>query len=620
MITETWLAYAFESPVAIERVRRALARVEAHYGAQLAEPPPLRASLGETEGMALWRHDDPGSRWPAWAEGDGVVVAATAAPPGWARLVGEVDPAFAAVPLGRALAARPERLGELAPPFVLAVRERGPAGGGASGRLTIVNDFLGVGRIYEMRFAPPAAPGTPGFDAPGYVWSNRLGALPIFAGAEPEPDRRGWELFAAAGWFIGDATPIRGTSKVGPGTAITVRAGAGGAGAHVTRHPTGVAGELVTPHEVYFRGAVDEAARQATGLARDLARVFDEPATVDLSGGRDSRISAAAAVAAEIGCRFATGDQEPGEVEIARRLVEAAPRRLEHRITRPEADPDDDDLRERVRAIHLVHDGMRDPQDIRRPMSLPLPIEPMRPTMSGQGGEIAHGFYYPSPKKLAEVRDGGEAGLADRLEQAARQKHSAAHRDAYRAYRREVELALDAGRQRGLAGPSLLDYFYLLHRLPYRSGLGARSGRYSACATPAFVRAAFDLTPEQRLEGKLHLELIDRLVPQWTGVPFFEPNDAGPLPEILPARIWEKPGHAAAVDELVHEGRVWPELFRRREVRRMWSRARKGSGHQHWEGIFNRIVWRECFDEHVRELARSASAHPASDPSSPGGP
>src|SRR5919197_5585963 len=211
----------------------------------------------------------------------------------------------------------------------------------------------------------------------------------------------------------------------------------------------------------------------------------------------------------------------------------------------------------------------------------------MRPTMSGQGGEIAHGFYYPSPKKLAEVRDGGEAGLADRLEQAARQKHSAAHRDAYRAYRHEVERALDAGRQRGLAGPSLLDYFYLLHRLAYRSGLGARSGRYSACATPAFVRAAFDLTPEQRLEGKLHAELIDRLVPEWREVPFFEPDAAGPLPEIRRARIWEKAGHAETVEEIIHEGKAWPELFRRRPVRGAWKDARQGKGHQHWEAVFN---------------------------------
>jgi hypothetical protein len=606
VITQTWLAYAFERPLAIERVRAALARVGAHYGAQLAEPPPLRVSLGDTDGLALWRHGDDGSRWPAWAEGEGIVVAATAAPAGWRRVLGEVGAAEAALPLGRALAERPERLAELVPPFVIGIREASAGPGAASGRLTIVNDFAGAGRIYEKRLEPTA--GTLG--AEGWVWSNRLGALPIFAGTEPQPDERGWSLFAAAGWFIADATPIRGTTKVAPGTAIGVRAGAGGAGAHIHHHQTRAAGELAGQHEVYFRGAVEEAANQAIGLARDLAELFAEPPSVDLSGGRDSRISAAGAVAANIDCRFATGDQEPGEVEIAKQLVETAPHRLEHLITRPETDPDDE-LRQRVRAIHLVHDGMRNPQEIRCPMPLPLPVEPTRPTISGHGGEIAHGFYYPSQKKLSEVRKGGEAGLIDRLEQAARQKHAAAHRGAYRAYRSEVEAALDQGRRHGLAGADLLDYFYLVHRLAYRSGLGARSGRYSACATPAFVRASFDLTPEQRLEGKLHLELIARLVPEWSEVPFFEPDDAGPLPEIRRARIWEKPGHAEVVEEMIADGKAWPQLFRRRPVRGAWTDARKGKGHQHWEAIFNRIVWREGFEEHLRELGRAATAEPA---------
>src|SRR5204863_8932989 len=175
---------------------------------------------------------------------------------------------------------------------------------------------------------------------------------------------------------------------------------------------------------------------------------------VDISGGRDSRISAADAVAANVPCRFVTGDQEPGEVEIARRLVEVAPRPIENGVTRPETDPDDD-LRERVRAIHLVHDGMRNPQEIRRPMTLPLATGPIHPTISGHGGEIAHGFYYPSPKKLAEVRDGGDSALVDRLEQAARQKHAAAHPDAYKTYRAALEEALAEGRRHALAGPVL---------------------------------------------------------------------------------------------------------------------------------------------------------------------
>ena len=94
-------------------------------------------------------------------------------------------------------------------------------------------------------------------------------------------------------------------------------------------------------------------------------------------------------------------------------------------------------------------------------------------------------------------------------------------------------------------------------------------------------------------------------------MPFFEPDDAGPMPETRRARIWEKPGHAEAVEEMIADGDAWPELFRRRPVRGAWKDARAGKGHQHWEAVFNRIVWREGFEEHLRELARAATAEPA---------
>ena len=49
------------------------------------------------------------------------------------------------------------------------------------------------------------------------------------------------------------------------------------------------------------------------------------------------------------------------------------------------------------------------------------------------------------------------------------------------------------------------------------------------------------------------------------------------------------------------------ELFRRRAVRKAWKAARKGRGHQHWEAVFNRIVWREGFEGHLAELGRAAT-------------
>ena len=552
--------------------------------------------------MALWRHDDASLRWPAWSEApDGDAVASYASVPvDWRRLVDEPDPSRAALALARELAARPERLAELSPPLLAGIREP------AAGRLTILGDFAGAGRLYEMRFDG----GGSGPGVTGTVWSNRLGALPIFAGTAPRADRDSWLLFAAAGWFISDATPVAGAHKVPPGVAIrvTVNPGDPAAGARIELADAGALGALVAPRDEPLDRAVDRAAADAVGLCMGIEAAYEAPPRIDLSGGRDSRVSAAAAVAAGIPCFVRTGDNVPGELEIAERLVAAAPIELEHNVTRGESGQPEDELADRVRAIHLVHDGMRNPQELRRPMNLPLGAKPRRPTMSGHGGEIAHGFYYTSARKLREIRDGGDAGLVDRMDRAARRKAPAARKEAYARHREEIELILDAGRAHGLAGPVLLDWFYLVHRLAYRSGLGARSNRFSACATPGFVRASFDLTPEERLEAKLHNALIPRLVPEWAPIEFLNTKAKADLPEITRDYIWDKPGHAEHVDDVVRAGGAWEEAFDRRRVRKMWKQARRGKGHRHFETIFNRVVWRQAFEEHLRTLARAAGA------------
>src|SRR3954454_14694884 len=210
-IDNTWVAYAFDEPVAPEAINRALERVRAHYGGLYSDPLTGGSRTLPAVGMALWRRNDPRLRWSCWIEESGTAVASTNAVTGYERVVGEADPARAPLELGRALAAEPERLAELNPPFVLAALDS------HAGRLVIVNDFLATVRFYELR--------TPS----GWVWSNRLGALPLFAGAAPDLDSDGWAIHAAAGWFLGASTPIRGAVKVRPGSAITVDAGSVGA-------------------------------------------------------------------------------------------------------------------------------------------------------------------------------------------------------------------------------------------------------------------------------------------------------------------------------------------------------------------------------------------------------
>jgi hypothetical protein len=586
VIEEVWLAYALDRAEPRERLADRVGRVEAHYASLVADPLRRSDSLGPNHGLALWRRDDPRLLWELWGSDDDGAAAFSAPPSGWGALVSEDAPG-AALPLARTLAAAPDRLGDLNPPFVMGYRA------GGEGSLTIVNDAAGAGRLYEL-----------GFEG-GRVWSNRLGALPLFAGIPPAPDERAWRVFAAAGWFLGSTTPIEGAAKVPPGSVITVREREGGV--QVEHRETDVRGGLVAPRRARLRDSAEEAGAAAVAMARDFGRAWSVPIEISLSGGRDSRVSAAAAVAAGIDATFSTTDQDPGEVEVVRELIAAAPTAMEHEIVHPEPEQaPEDDFAERVRAIHLVHDGMRNPQEVRRPTELPHSMR-LAPTLSGHGGELGHGFYYGRRPKLRRIRRAGAEGPIDQLERNARRRHSAAVPEAYDEYLEECELTLAEGRAHGLDGPVLLDWYYLAQRLPYRSGLGARSGRASACVTSAFIRGAFDLSPRQRLGAKLHRPLIAAAVPEWRRVPFFT-GVSGPMPEIRRRRIWERPGEAAAVEEMIASERAWPEMLRADAIRPMWDEVRAGGGSRDWEHVFDRLAWRVTFEDHLRTLAERAAA------------
>jgi hypothetical protein len=592
VIEHTLVVWAFDGAQAPDGLDAALARIESHYAPLLAEAPLRNERRLGASGIALWQRSDDRLRWPLWAEEGELAIASTAIPTGWGALTGALPAERAPLPLARALLEAPERAAELNPPFVVAAVDV------AAGRIALLGDFLGAGRLYELGFAG------------GTVWSNRLGALPLFAGQAPRVDERAWRVFAAAGWFLGESTPIAGARKVTPAGAILIDDRAGGA--TVRRTGADPREALVAPRGgrlgrgKLLAASVEAAAERAAGLAWETASAWSVPLAVSLTGGRDSRVSAAAAISAGIDATYNTGDQVPGELETVSELIAAAPREMPHTVNRPEPESEPgDQLLDRAAAIHLVHDGMRNPQELRRETVLPHAAE-LQPTLSGHGGELGHGFYYGRAAKLKRIERAGEGGPIDQLERNARSRHSAALDGAYADYLEECERTLTAGRDFGLGGAALLDWYYMAQRLPYRSGLGARTGRSSACVTPAFVRGAFDLRPKDRLDARLHRDVIAQLVPEWAGVDFFsEAPDA--MPETTRRRIWEREREAAAMSEMIAARGAWTELFDAERIAAMWSEVRAGEGSADYEHVFDRIVWRVAFDDHLARLTREAT-------------
>ncbi len=588
-IDPTWIAYALEAPADRGALEAGLRRVRDHYDTLIDYESRAEATLDPKLGVAVVGDAEPRCRWPHFQTQAELTVATAYVPTAWERIVGPLGPTEAPIALGRVLASDPERASAaLSAPFVLSVLDR------ARERLVIVNDLLAAARLYEL-----CSDG-------GRVWSNRAAAPLLFAGVEPEPDERGWRMLAAATWLIGDATLLRGVRKVGPGAVIVADA------AGVRETATDAIGPLVHSSRDDVRELTGAACEQAITQAQAAGRVWPGVADVDLSGGRDSRTVAAAVLVAGIDARFKTSDVTPGEADTARQLVAAAPSPMEHHIrkaddskvkahTRP--------LLDRALNVHLLHDGMRHPQKMRGKQTLPRG-RPESATLSGHGGDVAHGYFYKDRSELRRIRWRGRRAISERVMRLFAKDHGAASAEAYTDARAEVDRVLDEGRRHGVKGPILLEWFYMVDRFANRSGVAAHAERVSIFGTPAFIRAAFALRPTERIDSLLHRLMVASMVPEWAEIPFFKATK-DPMRKVRRLRMWEAPEDAEAIEALIASDGAWTELYDPVRVREAWAQVRAGGGKANWEPIFEGVAYREAFDSYLRILRRRIAAGPS---------
>ena len=580
-IDPTWLAFASRSPLEPQTVQAAMARVERHYAQLVDYPLATEISVTGHCGVAIAGDASPRCRWSHFAQGEELAVATAHVPGGWSRLV---DTAPEEAPLALAAIVRddPERaMLALSAPIAIAVLDR------TAGSLTVANDAIGAARAFALTSGDQT------------VWSNRPGALAIFAGIEPEADERGWRLMTGAGWLLGDAGPIAGVSRLGPGMAC--RADAAGV---VSSAPTNAVRTLVSG-QGSWRDLADPAAEQMLSQAREVGAMWSERAQVDLSGGQDSRAIAAATIAAGIDARYVTSNITPGEARVAKELMARLGDRLDHHVRRRKegSATAGTPLLERAAHLHLLHDGVRHAQKLRGKMTLPRP-RPEGAKFSGHGGEIAHGIYYKTRADIRKLRLRPKR-VEERLMRLFSQGHDGARAETTEVAREALNHSLDAGRELGLRGPVLLDWFYLVDRFAHRQGLSTDSERTVLFSAPAFIQASFAMTPRDRLGGGLPRDLAVRFVPEWEGVDYFKATE-GRVARSKRERIWEIEGDAAVVEEVLAAGGPWTELYDREVAVREWRELRSGRGDRKAERLFEGIVYRATFDQHLERLGRAA--------------
>ena len=371
---------------------------------------------------------------------------------------------------------------------------------------------------------------------------------PVMAGA-----------FLSLGYPTGAATPFRGVRAMAAGHSLLVAGGR----TVITRADGGQAEADGGQAEA---GDVAGACRVAAALVEAVRPLAQEAVPVELSltGGKDSRLIAAALAAAGVPFRARThGFATDPDVIIAGMIAERLG--LEHTVTQPRAaaaepdaqPPNQAEVLGRLRSAVLVSDGMLSAFENIGSWIRPDHEATTGPVQAGgHGGELLRGGYAqvawrsPAPDRLVRAAQAWSSAAATELFRRLTTRRLGLLRPAaaaaYLASLAPWVAAIGAGPLRAL------DDFYLVNR----------AGRWSAAALQAYlirsplvqplfsdpvIRAARAVPLRQRMDDRLHRDVLASLCPELLGLPLADHPWQGRRPTadtVLTAR----PGASSPAD------------------------------------------------------------------------
>jgi hypothetical protein len=237
-------------------------------------------------------------RWPVFAQDDEVTAVSLGLPVG-------IDTTGGPTALARRLLAGDEVHANVVPPFILIAAERGT-------RVSIQQDWLGMGRLFTG-----SAHGITAF-------CSRPSLLAAFLWGTREPDVDGWRSYAACGHFGGDSSPIRGMRLLKPGERVVGRRRPGGGwqvASELRRSVDDIVVDGMAAQSEGVDAAIELAAEGMLVTANGIYDLYSDRITLGLSGGKDSRVIAAAFLAADKPVEFVTNIDAVAEGETAQHLM-----------------------------------------------------------------------------------------------------------------------------------------------------------------------------------------------------------------------------------------------------------------------------------------------------------
>ncbi|TLS46422.1 hypothetical protein FE633_08850 [Streptomyces montanus] len=534
--------------------RAALRRLQEYQTPLIPEGWSHHRVEGDGWGVHLAHAELNGWRWPLFHETEHSAAVSLGVP------IGAPGGSTPHTMAGRLLQGQ-EIHTEVVPPFALLALDR------RSPRFALQQDWLGMARVFE-------------YSSQGVVaLSNRPTLLPAFFGDPVRPDETGWSHYVASGHFGGTSSPVHGVRLLAPGERLTGAKRPNGTW-NLTHHQRTSLDDFVAEgvgRQGGEHAVLDEAADGFTRVAASAAALRDGPVALGLSGGKDSRLIAAALIAAGVLPKFSTNIDHPTEGDVARSLTDLLMKHrgieVEHRFVRvaESRTVHTESLPHRVLRLQSYYDHQFPSSYLERgARPSQLTKKQGEPVFSGAGGEIATAYWYP------KTLDGTPtAARMEPLVTKCLSKEVPAEVQSPLVGERQRELGAHITRKAaalGVKGYQILDYAYMMERMRRWCTSAYSVGLITPFTTREFVQAAFAMRATDHHDRRIHMDLLKRLVPEWADVPFV----SGPSSRSTAARIWDGDGVPEIRKMLDHAGGPLTRLMEADALRAVVQRCEEG--------------------------------------------
>lgn len=535
-----------------------------------------------TEDRAVFNARAAGGIWkaPTWIESDGGVLALSQPPVSYTEEVSEGDwPEWALRIL------REDDGRRTVHPGYFGIQLR------ADGTLEAWNDLFGFGRSYYVRNDDFVAVG------------NHIGMLSMFSSEPLTVDEYGCDVQAQIGFWPENNSPMEQVTRLDGSEVVSISPGG-----DVDIHRYSSFEEWYRYREVEpdFQ-AVAESMRLSTSNCGAIA--FETP-IVHLSGGQDSRVTAAAWIAGGKPARVVTNGTLPGEVVIAQQLMDSLKversleeRGIEYKVNEPNPRAYAEfSMEDRVETAMLMWDGDFATGNLKGPVRKSLTRG--RLTIGGANGEVMHGIYYATEAALQAVRKLDHP--VDKLFKYFPGRYNTEES------RPNTELFLERRKQftvdMGHTDATALNVFQMTSK--YRRWINNQMGAayFILLLNPVFVRASMDLTPEQRVDRVMQRKLAGALIPSWEDVPYYKSTlaESTVINKAKANRSWEtSPGY---MEKILHQRTDWQRYFDPVKMKELEEAVHDGEGHRGHETVLHHAYALDAIPGHVGDLEQSRRA------------